>query len=160
MVTHWPRVGLELPGQLKTMIQVWQNKMFDLRTWTAGMCYTYNPPNKSDTLLTSRFDDSLRHNRLDFSKQADCSYWRVESVGLGWVSLLIGRFLQNTLMTMTCKVPILFRFWCLPPRKRPILAKARLLWPWRQGVNNNYAHEAWDKNMICDNHGKVCKAIP
>ena len=54
-----PRVDIELLGELKTMIlyQVWQNKMYDLRTWAAGMCYTYNPPNKSDTLLTSRFDD-------------------------------------------------------------------------------------------------------
>ena len=35
--------------------QVWQNKIFDLRTWTSGLCYTYNPPNKSDTALTSRW---------------------------------------------------------------------------------------------------------
>ena len=34
--------------------QVWQNKIFDLKTWSAGVCYTYNPPDKSDTLLTSR----------------------------------------------------------------------------------------------------------
>ena len=34
--------------------QIWQNKFFDLRTWSAGVCYTYNPPDKSDTLLTSR----------------------------------------------------------------------------------------------------------
>ena len=34
--------------------QVWQNRIFDLKTWSAGVCYTYNPPDKSDTLLTSR----------------------------------------------------------------------------------------------------------
>ena len=45
----------------KRIHQVWVNKIFDLRTWTAGMCYTYNPPNKSDTLLTSRFDNNDIH---------------------------------------------------------------------------------------------------
>ena len=45
--------------------QVWQNKIFDLRTWTAGVCYTYNPPNKSDTLLTSRCDDNHEDDMYD-----------------------------------------------------------------------------------------------
>ena len=163
--------------------QVWQKKMFDLRTWTAGMCYTYNPPNKSDTLLTSRFHDGLTPNRVvtrvlnfvEFPKQADWPNWWLGSVD--WVGLPSWRFLQNTRMTMTCKMIILFRFWCLPPwectndncmqddylirfwclssRERPILAKARLFWPWRQGIIDNHAYEGLDKqNLICDNDGK------
>ena len=81
----------------KHICQVWVNKIFDLRTWTAGMCYTYNPPNKSDTLLTSRFyyndihilKEILNEYFQNFFKQTHCSCWR----GWHWrLSLPIGRF--------------------------------------------------------------------
>ena len=88
--------------QHKCICQVWVNKLFDLRTWTAGMCYTYNPPNKSDTLLTSRFDNNNNiyikwdsENFQNFFKQINCSCWRGRYWPVGWLSLPIGRFLQN-----------------------------------------------------------------
>ena len=34
--------------------EVWQGRIVDLRTWDAGICYTYEPPGKSRTDVTSQ----------------------------------------------------------------------------------------------------------
>jgi len=34
--------------------ELWETSIYDLRTWEAGVCHTYNPPSKSHTDLASR----------------------------------------------------------------------------------------------------------
>ena len=42
------------PYNLATREDIWTSSFYDLRTWDAGLCYTYDPPSKSRTDLTAR----------------------------------------------------------------------------------------------------------
>ena len=42
------------PFNLASKEELWEGDLFDLRSWDVGICHTYNPPEPSDTDLTSR----------------------------------------------------------------------------------------------------------
>ena len=42
------------PYNLASKEELWEGDLFDLRSWGVGICHTYNPPEPSDTDLTSR----------------------------------------------------------------------------------------------------------
>ena len=42
------------PYNLASRDEIWEGDLFDLRSWDVGICHTYNPPEPSDTGLTSR----------------------------------------------------------------------------------------------------------
>ena len=51
---HGETANWSSPYNLASRDEIWEGDLFDLRSWDVGICHTYNPPEPSDTGLTSR----------------------------------------------------------------------------------------------------------